>query len=42
MSTKTILAIDYSTDWANHFKGAKLANGQNVKIEQCEWYGAFF
>eukprot|EP01118_Nematostelium_gracile_P000258 TRINITY_DN10252_c0_g2_i1.p1 TRINITY_DN10252_c0_g2~~TRINITY_DN10252_c0_g2_i1.p1 ORF type:complete len:155 (+),score=24.70 TRINITY_DN10252_c0_g2_i1:1-465(+) len=34
---KTILAIDYSTNWSPFFSKQKLENGEDIKVEQAEW-----
>ena len=34
---KTLLAIDYTTNWIEKFKNAKLDNGEEIKVEQVEW-----
>jgi hypothetical protein len=40
--SKTLLVIDYSTDWTKVFKNVHLKNGESVRVEQCEWCAQAF
>lgn len=34
---KTLLCIDYGTNWTPFFNKQKLENGEDIKVEQAEW-----